>query len=444
MTQFLRTRKKSIRAVLLATVISIFSFKQSSARTLNSGDLAVIGINALTDEMRFVALVNIPAGTVIKITDKGWDTDLGMFTGTSTGDGVITWTVALPIPQGTVLRLVLGGSDNIPTTGLFNLTANTNLTANAVFSTYTVTDAITLVGDQFFIYQDADTNPYFITGNNSGRTNNMDPTNWQFIITSTLVESTLPDGFGSQNSLINGTNAIGLRIGGVQLDNVQYNGSTTPTNRAGWLSRLVNAANWGGDNTGTLTGTIGTTAGTIISLPVKLSSFSANLEDVNSVSIYWNLAQTEEGAVYEVQRSSDTKNFVTINTQQGIAYKMQFNYHDQLPSSGTYYYRLKIKDIDGSILYSNIAIVKAGSKEKMVSVYPNPVSKGGSIQISLQNQIVDKIEIVNPVGQVVYAQSSKITGSSTITLPSTITKGQYFVRLLNGTEMIAVKKLEIR
>lgn len=39
------------------------------ARTLNPGDVAVIGWNALADEVHLARLVDIPAGTVIKITD---------------------------------------------------------------------------------------------------------------------------------------------------------------------------------------------------------------------------------------------------------------------------------------------------------------------------------------------------------------------------------------
>lgn len=433
-----------LRIFLISLLFTGFSVDKLAARTLYAGDLAIIGVNVLTDEMRFVTLVNLPTGTVIKITDKGWDQDFGMFTTTSTGDGVVTWTVASPIPAGTVFRLVLGGSDNLPANGLYNVTANTNITANASFSSFTVTDAMTTAGEQFFIYQDNEFNPYFITGLNAGRITNMDATNWQMIITATLVESMIPDGFGSQNYLTNGTNAMGLRIGGLQWDNVQYTGPITGTNRAGWLARLVNASNWMGDNTGTITGTIGTSAGTIISLPIKLSNFSAELQGSNTVNISWKIAQAEEGAVYDLQRGTDGKNFTSIHVQAGLAYKTDFSYSDIPGSSGNYYYRLKMRDIDGAITYSNIAIVKMGTKERAISIYPNPVNRGGSLQISLHNQQANRFELINQVGQMVHSQAININGSSSIVLPASLVPGIYTVRILSTDKVIGLKQVEVR
>ncbi|WP_280154208.1 Ig-like domain-containing protein [Piscinibacter sp. XHJ-5] len=137
--------------------------------TLNAGDMVVLGWSALTDTVTMATLVDIPTGTTIKITDKGWDGVNGNFTALSTGDGVVTWTTSGLVSAGTVLDLHLGGSD-APTT-LTDVSHGIDLSADIAVSTYTVTDPLNLAGDGVFIYQDADNNPFFIYGfNNSGGT----------------------------------------------------------------------------------------------------------------------------------------------------------------------------------------------------------------------------------------------------------------------------------
>ena len=237
--------------------------------TLSAGDMVVVGWSAVNDTITFASLVDIPAGTVIKITDKGWDQATGAFTTSTTGDGVITWTTSSFISEGDLFTLYLGGSDAATTlTDVTN--GGADLSADISTSTYTAADPMPISGDGVFIYQDADNNPYFIFGLNNTSSTNIDGTNWGTVASPTLTNSMIPDGFGSQNSLTNGTNAIGLTGGGSQLDNVQYTGVTTSANRATWLSRFANVANWSGDNTGTITTSIGTSNGSQVTMTPPL------------------------------------------------------------------------------------------------------------------------------------------------------------------------------
>ncbi|WP_156420244.1 DUF4347 domain-containing protein, partial [Rheinheimera sp. EpRS3] len=234
--------------------------------TINAGDMVVLGWNWNTDTITFASLVNIPAGTVIKITDKGWDQATNAFTTPSTGDGIVTWTTSSPVNSGDIFQLFLEGSDGPPTATLNNVTTSTDLTGDISTNGFTVTDPMNTVGDSIFIYQDADNNPYFIFGmNNSAGT--VDASNWNTSVAITLRDSMLPNGSGSQNALTNGTNAIGLPGGASQQDNVQYTGPTTSADKATWLNRVANASNWTGDNTGATTTSVGTAGGSFIALP---------------------------------------------------------------------------------------------------------------------------------------------------------------------------------
>ncbi|MCE3025387.1 Ig-like domain-containing protein, partial [Salinicola sp. DM10] len=252
--------------------------------TLNAGDMVVLGWNALNDTITFATLVDIPAGTTLKITDWGWNAAGNAFTGTNTGDGLITWTTSSTINAGTVLNLYLGGSDDITT--LTNVTANTDLTGDIVITGYSVADPMNLAGDGVFIYQDSDANPYFIFGMNNSAGSNIDANNWNTASGFTsLRDSTLPGGAGSQNALTNGTNAVGLPGGASQQDNVQYNGPTSAADRATWLARITNRSNWSGSaNTGDST-SVGVSPGSAISLT---SNGVPSIANLNGDSVAWN------------------------------------------------------------------------------------------------------------------------------------------------------------
>ncbi|MCX7922339.1 MAG: DUF4347 domain-containing protein [Clostridia bacterium] len=223
--------------------------------TLQAGDLAIIGWSALDDYIRFVTLKDIPAGTIIKITDKGWS-DSNAFVVPTSGqpEGYITWTLGSQISKGTVLKLTLGGSDNNPVTNLRNETTSSDL--NEIVSTgwTTVTDPFTIAGDSIFIYQDSEVNPFFIFGFNTS-TGTVDGNGWNTSATNQVHMSRLPSGTGCQNSLTNGTNAIAITP---QKDNCQYNGPTSATTAANWLTSISNAANWSNTDDGNAVASIGT------------------------------------------------------------------------------------------------------------------------------------------------------------------------------------------
>ncbi|WP_158559224.1 Ig-like domain-containing protein [Deminuibacter soli] len=237
------------KIVLLACWLCAFT-AATYAHTLNAGDVVVYSWNSFTDEIKLTNLVDIPAGTVLKITDRGWDNTNHAFTTLTTGDGTVTWTVGSFIPKGSLFTLKLGGSDE-PTT-LANTTTTTDLTANISTTAYSIGDPMTIAGDGIFIYQDADNLPYFIFGYNNSSGTNVDANGWNTSIGVTLRDSQLPDGNGgSQNALTNGTNAVAMPGSASQQDNTQYTGPTTSADAATWLARITTQSNW----TGTMSAT---------------------------------------------------------------------------------------------------------------------------------------------------------------------------------------------
>ena len=88
----------------------IFSISTSfvSLAALKPGDLAIVGINGdlpTPKGFSIVALADIKAGEVIRITDRGWHDTNDVFTtfGVTTSEGTITWTPTGMIAAGTVM-----------------------------------------------------------------------------------------------------------------------------------------------------------------------------------------------------------------------------------------------------------------------------------------------------------------------------------------------------
>jgi hypothetical protein len=81
----------------------------------------------------------------------------------------------------------------------------------------------------------------------------------------------------------------------------------------------------------------------------------------------------------------------------------------------------------------------------MVSVYPNPASSGGELQIGVQpNTPQQIISLTNELGQVIPAQGEYLGGSKTVVvLPQSLTPGIYFIRVVAGQHQ-SIEKVVIQ
>lgn len=413
-TLFLTSSLRLLRFVSLAVLL--LCQQAAKANTLNSGSIVIIGMNIFTDEIRMVPLVNIPAGTVIKITDRGWNQGTNSFSSTVTGDGTITWTTSFSITAGSVLRLVLGGADNIPATSFTNLLTGDNLLGQVSITGYTVTDPMPVSGDQFFIYQDADANPYFIFGVNSSF-GTVDAQNWNTSIGAVLRDSYLPNGVGSQNALTNGLNAIGLPGGAVQTDNMQYTGSISAAGGSAWLSRFTNLANWSGDNTlpGTTSSSVGNGISMLSTLPVKLIFFTATQTAADGILLRWKTAAPEDGCRYELQRSTGSS-FTTIGTMDGNAVQTDFHFPDQWTTGNDQQqYRLKMTEVNGATSYSQHLLVSRNNLSTAgIKAFPNPFVEKINLQLDLPKAGVVTVQLHTITGMQLYQQQLQLEKGSSV------------------------------
>ena len=158
--------------------------------------------------------------------------------------------------------------------------------------------------------------------------------------------------------------------------------------------------------------------------------------------IEWSLIDENGIDHYEIERSIDAINYVTINeTKANKNYTVGYNYKviDSTASLGTNYYRIKALIPDGRLeQYSNVMKVWMGDRTNKINVYPNPVI-GKSFNIILNNveQGNYSFSVYNSIGlQVMDNYSQYINGNAVITLslPAFLPAGVYQLNVIGGSK----------
>ena len=187
-------------------------------------------------------------------------------------------------------------------------------------------------------------------------------------------------------------------------------------------------------------------------VPVELTSFTAQSSN-NSVELKWSTATETNNKGFEVQRSSDKTNFSKIAFIPGNGSSTsihQYTYSDNSISSGTYYYRLKQLDYDGSYKYSNATEVTYSFPTEfgISQNYPNPFNPSTSINFDLPAESNVVISLYNILGMKVLtvASGEYQAGMHQISFnASNLASGTYIYSISasgkNGSKFVSSKKM---
>lgn len=171
-------------------------------------------------------------------------------------------------------------------------------------------------------------------------------------------------------------------------------------------------------------------------VPVTLTSISAVRNTDKTVTVKWNVESEVNIAGYEVQRSTDGVDFISILSQAPLnnrGGRVAYPALDRSVVKGDLFYRVKAIGIDGRIQYSPIAKVADIKTPGSITVYPNPVSDG-RMQLNFKDQPLGKynLELLSASGQVVYKASISLTQNNlteVIQLDKSVSDGNYRLRI---------------
>jgi hypothetical protein len=186
-------------------------------------------------------------------------------------------------------------------------------------------------------------------------------------------------------------------------------------------------------------------------LPVNFLSFTATAEKTD-VLLYWSTAQEQNSDHFEIERSSDNSNFVSIGevtAAHNSSSQTSYSFTDLSPVSGNNFYRLKEVDLDGNSIYSKVVSVNfGGPPQNGIAVYPNPAHE--SFQLLFKNMQTGRYEmnLLSPVGQVIQSRSFQVSNSASyaeiVPLNSGLAEGTYIIRLVDQQQHVFISKVVIR
>ena len=88
-------------------------------------------------------------------------------------------------------------------------------------------------------------------------------------------------------------------------------------------------------------------------LPITISSFTADIEGCG-VRLNWKAESSENFSGSLWNRSNDGRNFRATGTIIFDPQQQLYKFDDVDPGNGSWFYRLRLMDLDGSIKYSKI------------------------------------------------------------------------------------------
>jgi len=186
-------------------------------------------------------------------------------------------------------------------------------------------------------------------------------------------------------------------------------------------------------------------------VPVELTSFNANAS-FGVVDLQWITATETNNQGFEVQRSNGS-DFETIAFVDGFGTTTEtqvYTYSDRSVEVGTYSYRLKQVDFDGTFDYSDVVEVNvpAPSVFALDQNYPNPFNPSTQIAFRLAVDSKVSLKVFDVLGQEVatLVNTNLVAGAHTVNFDaSALNSGVYLYRIeatgIDGANFIDVKKM---
>ncbi|MDH3268072.1 MAG: T9SS type A sorting domain-containing protein [Ignavibacteria bacterium] len=186
-------------------------------------------------------------------------------------------------------------------------------------------------------------------------------------------------------------------------------------------------------------------------IPVELTSFTANASE-GLVELSWITATETNNSGFEVQRSAGGE-FEAIAFVEGHGTTTEtqaYTFADRNVNVGSYSYRLKQVDFDGTFEYSSVieADVPAPATFALDQNYPNPFNPSTQIAFRLAVDSKVSLKVFDILGQevITLVNTNLVAGAHTVNFDaSALNSGVYLYRIeatgIDGANFMDVKKM---
>jgi hypothetical protein len=174
-----------------------------------------------------------------------------------------------------------------------------------------------------------------------------------------------------------------------------------------------------------------------VTLPVKIDLY-ATKQNTKAVLV-WNVTAERDVHAYVLERSTNGINYLPLysTTSTGAS---TYNRDDVQPATGLNYYRVRVENLDGSIEYSAVRMIKFDDKDKLI-VFPNPATTGTvNVQLpeSWQRKAVE-ITLYNQLGQIIVRKEQRSANQIETISTANLPVGHYTLKLSNEIRVETVK-----
>lgn len=181
-------------------------------------------------------------------------------------------------------------------------------------------------------------------------------------------------------------------------------------------------------------------------IPVELVSFNASV-NINAITLNWLTASEVNNSGFEIERSkvkSQNSNEAVwekigfVNGNGTTTEIKSYSFIDNNVTAGTYSYRLKQIDFNGTFEYSNIIEVEVSSPQnfELSQNYPNPFNPSTTISFSLPQNVFVILKVYDVIGNEVatLVNEEKSAGRYDINFnAANLSSGIYFYSISAGS-----------
>ncbi len=150
--------------------------------------------------------------------------------------------------------------------------------------------------------------------------------------------------------------------------------------------------------------------------PVELVGINATWTGEKDALVNWLVASEFDNEIFEVERSTDTKNFIKLGEVKSIGNHSSEHLYSFLDNetgdleADDFFYRVKQLDFDGTSTYSSIVKLSrsiTGRTESSFTLYPNPVVSNLFVKFDSEEKFEESslIQILDVNGRVVMEKN---------------------------------------
>ncbi len=167
-------------------------------------------------------------------------------------------------------------------------------------------------------------------------------------------------------------------------------------------------------------------------LPVKFIGFTLSSRN-SEIMVQWSTSEEINASHYELERSTDGKNWqmaATIRAKGNSNQVNNYSYTDKNPVATAVYYRIRQVDLDGRFTYTSIRSIKT---DKTADINIASIDHKVLLQFSKEMKGSFTVRFVNANGQVA-GQQVLMDPLGQIVLNASL-KGNYIIQVTNGQNL---------